>query len=123
MREIKFKAKIVSDGEWVEGSFIYPNEIVPNLSTCDDTDAGIPIIIDPRTICQFTGLCDRNGKEIYEGDIVKHKSSSYENPLEVEWICDYACVGFVDKTDFNTPYFMQKIDEPKLIVIGNIHDK
>lgn len=116
MREIKFKAK-TSDGEWVGGYYV--KSCVDDYIVNDEHSHEI----DPNTLCQFTGLTDKNGKEVYEGDIVKHKSSSYENPLEVEWICDYACVGFIDKTDFNTPYFMQKIDEPKLIVIGNIHNK
>lgn len=66
MREILFKAKTIS-GNWVNGL----------LSNKDDkwyisNKAGMPFAYDvrPETICQFTGLCDKNGKKIWENDIV-----------------------------------------------------
>lgn len=83
MREILFKAKQIDNGEWIEGSLI-------DL----DIDSGycyivqpykkasiLPIIflitdrmklVDPETICQFTGLCDKNGKKIWENDIIQY---------------------------------------------------
>ena len=67
MREILFKAKTIS-GNWVNGL----------LANKDDkwyisNKAGMPFAYDvrPETLCQFTGLCDKNGKKIWENDIVE----------------------------------------------------
>lgn len=65
---IKFKAKRLDNGEWVEGDLMkehYGARIIEHTSKADNW-----IAVNPSTVCQFTGLKDKDGKPIYEGDIV-----------------------------------------------------
>lgn len=73
MREHKYKAKRLDNGEWIEGYYWYNgcgNHFIRVILDCgkiviqDDE-------IDPNTLCEFTGLTDKNGKYIWENDIVK----------------------------------------------------
>ena len=84
-REILFKAKRIDNGEWVEGQYVY----ITNPLTED----GKPIkhlicngtnifndLIDPVTLCQYTGLTDKDGKKIWENDIISINAYSYDEP-------------------------------------------
>ena len=75
MRTIKFKAKHLDNSEWVEGYF---------YKECDNTyiiedrqretmlNRNKAVLVDPSTVCQFTGMKDEDGKEIWEHDILKN---------------------------------------------------
>jgi uncharacterized phage protein (TIGR01671 family) len=70
MREILFKGKRVDNGEWIEG--LPYKAKYGGISSIVDNDEERHLII-PETLCEFTGLHDKNGKRIWEGDIVKGK--------------------------------------------------
>jgi uncharacterized phage protein (TIGR01671 family) len=93
MREILFKAKQVDNGEWIEGSLIdldidsgYGYIVQPYKKA-----SILPIIflitdrmklVDPETLCQFTGLYDKNGKKIWENDIIKYHFGEIYAPIK-----------------------------------------
>lgn len=138
MREILFRGKRVDNGEWVEGNFIKDNwgdtygELIYGILQDREAPAGlagwIPKRVLPETVGEYTGLTDKNGKKIFEGDILQDKFGQIK-------IVDYCN----EWGAFRTCFVKALNDEGKIVatvggasfvgtiwrkyeVIGNIHD-
>ena len=115
MREIKFRAKELGTGKWVQGDLhilcTRPHIHIPDKS-----------YIDLSTIGQCTCLRDKNGKEIYEGDIVRY---SLDDRKDIGYIGFHARSAsfrvIAEHTDFGIGN-RGELHEFNLEVIGNIHD-
>ena len=109
MREYKYKTKRL-DGQWVEG-YYYAKPILNQHYILESENQWM---IDLDTLCEFTGLYDKNKNMIYEHDIVQ---DCYDNKQEIKYeICNCGCC--YDVYGWNMPYDTEEDME----VIGNIFD-
>ncbi len=118
MREILFRGK-TNKGEWVEGSLVIAlgwslilGKRQKEYRIYDLHDNYKRVI--PETIGQYTGLTDKNGKKIFEGDIFAHPNKKKYKYI-VDWIDDIASFGWFNGNGVG-------FDNKEIEIIGNIHD-
>jgi uncharacterized phage protein (TIGR01671 family) len=138
MRIIKFKAKALDSGKWVKGSLV-KTPFGTYIEWYEDSICNRKSI-SSATVCQFTGFTDKNGKEIYEGDVLRSDEYPYsflnenkrDNYFAVVYYCEegacFAIVtaknheldvrGFLDGTI--TSVSQQKLRNFEFV--GNIHE-
>ena len=126
-REILFKAKRKDNGEWVEGCIVIDQSRFDRFKyRIQPIESGVLYAhpIDPDTLCQYTGLTDKNGKRIWENDICDRKEKYPEIVVfnKGDWQLDYSYVfGKEIHTDACNLGFY--VCERKCVeVIGNIFD-
>ena len=127
MREVEYKAKMVDGGVWVYGNYCElagRKYIIPDHSQFRDIhDADLEnsfTEIIPETVCQWTGLLDKQGVKISEGDILKTDDGDI---VEVRYEKIYASFGLWKKGWAFLHYFHEAVEPQCCEVIGNIHDK
>lgn len=131
MREILFRGKRLDNGEWVYGSFLQVEHEDGSFTTAifHKKDAGGDAEVSPSTVGQYTGLKDKNGKRIFEGDIVyvtglmPHPTWGYDSVTGVvEW-CGGAFEVEGKANDDYVPYgLLYDSCDACREIIGNIHD-
>ena len=131
MREILFKGKRADNGEWAYGYYAHrptavcigeSNPSCIYVPACDPDDNSEFIEVLPETVGQYTGLTDKNGKKIFEGDILEgHFDEDFpENITLVEVI--WKEYGFYTKGKSTEAELLDKFDGEIYEVIGNIYD-
>ena len=128
IREIIFRGKRVDNGEWVYSSFIMQDKEHKLLSAeVELFDGENWRAVIPETVGQYTGLTDKNGKKIFEGDIVQYQPNYMSEPTYsvVEYCADkYNYPAFDLKKDDYEANGLQCAHEEGIgcEVIGNVHD-
>ena len=134
MREILFRGKAISadndlDGKWIFGQLVVRPDNDDGIDKTFICESGHRFIrclskmpctyeVDPETVGQFTGLTDKNGKRIFEGDIVSGDNYWHENRKKYQVAFEDSCFFLVD----DGGSFWHKDHIENIEVIGNIHD-
>lgn len=139
MREILFRGRRLDNGEWVEGYYMrygWTGDIKDRIMM-DGASALYAHEVDPATVGQFTGLVDKHGMKIFEGDVVRytnHVEDIYHEEIGVcvfEQLESNFCLQRTVQNPANYPvpktthtvYLISNVEyEAVYEVIGNIHD-
>lgn len=127
MCEILFRGKRIDNGEWVYGFYwrdLWSDGKPAHIINAED------YLVDPSTVCQYTGLTDKNDVKIFEGDIVKFRHGGefdrkgiYYRNYAVEFVNTYVTYGLrLRNKSINFPFKQATASVHDAIVVGNVFD-
>lgn len=125
MREILFKAKRTDNGEWVEGDLVH--SVYKFNDVCVGkygSEIGMHQV-EPDTLCQYTGLTDKNGNKIWENDVVRYYDDLAEMEKEdlIKWNETHASFTRLHESKMGLQYlYIDECIANRCEVIGNIFD-
>lgn len=144
IENIKFKAKCLDNQEWTCGFFYKENGntyIIEDRQKESMLNKNIPYKVDPTTVCLFTGFLDKNGKEIYEGDVLRSDIYPFSCIEDNKYDNYYGTIGWSEE---DASFYIVAIKNPKssvrsisdgisdfisqkmlqdFEVVGSVHDK
>lgn len=125
MREILFQGKRIDNGEWMEG---YVSKYFDGFKTAtciawptrETITGSLCYDVDPATVGQYTGLTDKNGKKIFEGDVMEFDAYGLHYKGVVSFVDGNFCVMCNRPTA--SPFLDSAIKQHDAICVGNIYD-
>ena len=119
MRDIIFRGKRIDNGEWVEGYFVnlWLIHYQKHQPIITDNNA-VSYDVDPSTVGQYTGMKDKNGKKVFEGDIVRKTNEGRHPEIFVANI--RTCFYTIEEVYYSP--FEHFTESCEYEIIGNTHD-
>ena len=125
MRTIKFRGKSILTDEWFYGDLVHSADKKRTAILVNDKDSYDECEVDPETVGQFTGLMDKNGAEIYEGDIVEWEIDNRKYVVKFWEGMFYASVEEYNEGilgGYPLHVITQGDEGYRCEIVGNIHD-